>query len=478
MAFCEFSSEVISKNSVSIENQFITDFLPNAEGDYVKVYLYGLYLCGTSKDNSIDVFEKNLGLTREDILSIFYYWQERGLVQVINIEPPVIRYLPVGSAIKKLKKYNVDKYTSFNISAQEILGSKMLTPREFEELYYLIENLGQEKECVLKIIDYCVKLKGQNVSVNYVVSVAKNWAYEGVKTSADADERMETQERLTGDINLVIKAMGFKRQATVEEFGQFLTWSKDMEIPTELIVAVTKKSKAKSFVKLNDYVLNCYALKLSSVKEINEYFDARENMMALAKNVVKNLGLYYSDLSSVVDTYIMPWLQLGFEQDAILKLSNYAFKSSIRTLEGLNNQMQNMFKLGVLTSSAIDNYMDGIVKNDEDIGKILSKLGIERRVNSADRLFYKTWIYDWGVSADIIEYAVTLSQNKYMPLQYLNKVLSQYHSANVTTLEDAKNVAIVGVSTNDSKGAKEARKREYSKEQLDSLFDNIYEVEI
>ena len=72
MAFCEFSSEVISKNSVSIENQFITDFLPNAEGDYVKVYLYGLYLCGTSKDNSIDVFEKNLGLTREDILSIFF----------------------------------------------------------------------------------------------------------------------------------------------------------------------------------------------------------------------------------------------------------------------------------------------------------------------------------------------------------------------------------------------------------------------
>ena len=61
-----------------------------------------------------------------------------------------------------------------------------------------------------------------------------------------------------------------------------------------------------------------------------------------------------------------------------------------------------------------------------------------------------------------------------MPLQYLNKVLSQYHSANVTTLEDAKNVAIVGVSTNDSKGAKEARKREYSKEQLDSLFDNLY----
>ena len=40
MAFCEFSSDVVSKNSVSLDNLFITDFLPNAEGDYVKVYLY------------------------------------------------------------------------------------------------------------------------------------------------------------------------------------------------------------------------------------------------------------------------------------------------------------------------------------------------------------------------------------------------------------------------------------------------------
>ena len=166
MAFCEYSSEVISKNCVNIDNVFITDFLPNADGEYIKVYLYGLYLCSSSKDNSIEMFEKNLQMTRDDIISIFYYWQEVGLVQVINTSEFIIRYLPTKNALQKLKKYNVDKYTAFNISAQELIGSKMLTPREFEEFYYLIESLGQEKEAVLKIIDYCVKQKGENVSVN------------------------------------------------------------------------------------------------------------------------------------------------------------------------------------------------------------------------------------------------------------------------------------------------------------------------
>ena len=120
--------------------------MPNAEGDYVKVYLYGLYLCGTGKDNSIESIEKNLNLRRDDIISIFYYWQEEGLVQVVEAQDIYIKYLPIKNALQKMKKYNVDKYTAFNISAQELIGTKMLTPREFEQFYYLIENLKQEKE--------------------------------------------------------------------------------------------------------------------------------------------------------------------------------------------------------------------------------------------------------------------------------------------------------------------------------------------
>ena len=477
MAFCEFSSEVVSKNSVSLDNLFITDFLPNAEGDYVKVYLYGLYLCNSSKDNTLEMFEKNLNLKREDIISIFYYWQEKGLVQVINVEPVVIKYLPTKNALQKLKKYNVDKYTAFNISAQELIGSKMLTPREFEEFYYLIESLGLEKEAVLKIIDYSVKQKGKNVSVNYITTIAKNWAYDGVKTSADVDERILTQERLTGDITLVLKAMGLRRQATADEFGLFLQWTKEMDIGTDLVVAIAKKSKAKTFERLGMFVFNCYSLKLESTKEIYDYFDSRAKMFVLAKTVVKNLGQYYPDLTSVVDTYIVNWLQLGFEEEAIIKLSNFAFKSSIRSLESFNAHMQNMFKLGLLTSSSIDNYMEDIVKNDEEIANILQKLGIVRMVNSQDRMFYKTWMYDWKISRELLDFAEELSTKKYMPMQYLNKLLSEYHIKNISTVDDAKKLSLdsSNVVVNDKKSA---QKRDYEKQELDSLFDSITEIEI
>ena len=476
MAFCEFSSEVVSKNNITIDNLFITEFLPNAEDNCLKVYLYGLYLCHSSKDNSLEGFEKTLGISREDVISIFYYWQEQGLVQVLDIDPIQVRYLPVKNGIQKLKKYNVDKYTAFNISAQEIIGKKMLTPRELEEFYYLVENLHQEKEAVLKIIDFCVKQKGEGVSVNYITTVAKNWAYDGVKTSSDVDDRILQQEIISGDIVLLLKAMGIKRQANMDEYQLYLDWTKSMEIEKDLLVHIAKKSKSKTFNKLNEYVLKCYNLKIESIKEVDEYFDMREKTYQIAKNIVKNLGLWYEDLTQVVDTYVTNWLQLGFDEDALIKLSNYAFKSSIRTLEAFNNHVLNMFKLGILTAASLDNYMQEIVKNDEIIGNIINKLGLARMVNSTDRTFYKTWLFDWRLNEEVINFAVEQSVGKYMPMQYLNKLLSEYHAHGIQSLEDAKKFRVSTSSNTISN--KEAKKRNYTKKELDSLFDDIYEIEI
>ena len=296
-------------------------------------------------------------------------------------------------------------------------------------------------------------------------------------SAEDVDDRILDQERISGDIVLLLKAIGIRRQANVDEFQMYLFWTKEMEIDKDILIRIAKSSKVKTFARLDEYVKKCYSLKLESIKEIDDYFSSREKMFDLAKNVVKNLGLYYSDLTEVIDTYVSSWLQLGFDEDAILKLSRLAFKSSIRTLESFDNHVNNMFKLGLLTSNSIDNYMSEIVKNDSVICQILEKLGIERKVNSMDRSFYKTWLYDWGMSADLIDYAVQQSVGKYMPMQYVNKILSEYHINKIDSVDRAKlykpSVIVASI-----KSTKDVKKTEYSKQELESLFDDIDEIEI
>lgn len=485
MAFCEFSSEVVSSSVTTIDNVFISDYLPYVDGNYIKVYLYGLYKCSSSRDNDIGSFAKVLQMSEEDILSVFYYWQEVGLVNIINVEPVMVRYLPIKSALAKIKKYNVDKYADFNIAVQELMGGKMLTPRELEEFYYLIETLHIEKDALLRVVDYCVKLKSGSTSVNYVVAVAKNWIYDGVRTVEDVCNRLEAQERITGDVVLVLKALGIKRSATLEEYQMYLNWTGDLEMPLDIIVHIAKKTKSKNFAKLNGFVNKCYSNRLLSTKEIDDFLKSEADMFDLAKAVVRNMGLWYDNLENVVDTYIASWCQMGFEKNAILTLSNYAFKRNTRTLDGLNNIVNNMFKLGLLTNASIDNYMQDIVKNDGVICQILCSLGIERGVIAIDRTMYKTWLYDWNMTEDIISYGIELSKNQFSAMQYLNRVLSEFHAGGVSTLEEAKKFKLSfafdgkkNTTSSKSTSSKDAKKREYSKKELDSLFDDVYEIEI
>ena len=125
-----------------VDNLFITDFLPKAPDLCVKAYLLGLCKCGQADDseNTMEFFARTLNVCEEDVVSLFKYWEDVGLVQVLSTTPIEVRYLPINTSLGNVKKFKIDKYTDFNIQAQELMGKRMIMPNEFAEFYNLIEN--------------------------------------------------------------------------------------------------------------------------------------------------------------------------------------------------------------------------------------------------------------------------------------------------------------------------------------------------
>jgi len=478
MAFCKFSSEVIANNKIELSNSFVKEFLPNANAECVKVYLYGLFLCNNpaNVDNSIESIARVLNMTEEDIVSSFLYWQEMNLVQVLNISPIEIRYLPVKNYSALLHKYNKDKYKNFNIQTQEIITGRMITPNEYQEYYHLIESLHMEPNALIKIIKYCVDLKNENVGYSYILAVAKSWAYEGILTEEDVESRIGDQERSSTDIKLVLKALNIRRTASVEEYQLFLTWIKDFGYPVDTIVFVAKleKNKMGGMLKLNKTLTRCFEQGLTSKKEIEDYLNSLSNLYDTARVVCAKIGQRYDNLENVIDTYISPWLNLGFEKDCLVNIANYCFKSNIKTLEGMNGLVNRFFKLGILTSESLENYLNKSLEHDDQIKKVLDKLGIIREVNGIDRKLYATWKTSWNISDDLLDYACGLSTDKIQPIQYLNKILSQYFINKITTVDMAQKQSFVTKSSSD----KPRIGRNYSAKELNSLFDSIEEVEL
>ena len=105
---------------------------------------------------------------------------------------------------------------------------------------------------------------------------------------------------------------------------------------------------------------------------------------------------------------------------------------------------------------------------DTDGDKLLAK-GICEQIGDANSSFTHK------VPDDLILYAAELSANSRFPLQFINKQLAKWHDAHITTLEQAKKSAIA--VENPKSSAKNFTEREYTKEQLDSIFKNVPDIE-
>ena len=122
MTFVKFSPSYQAKNQTVVDNAFIYNFLPKAPDMCVKAYLLGLSKCNTADDteNNLEFFAKTLNICEEDVISLFKYWEDNGLVQVLSTNPIEVRYLPINSTMGNVKKYKVDKYTDFNIQKSRL----------------------------------------------------------------------------------------------------------------------------------------------------------------------------------------------------------------------------------------------------------------------------------------------------------------------------------------------------------------------
>ena len=219
MTFCKFSPSYQNKNQTVVDNVFITDFLPKAPDLCVKAYLLGLHKCNVAGDenNSLEYFAKTLNICEEDVVSLFKYWEEEGLVQVLSTNPIEVRYLQIHSSMGTVKKFKIDKYADFNIQAQEMLGKRMIMPNEFAEFYNLIENHYIAENALLAIMKYCVDNKGFNISPNYVIAVARDWEKDGITTLEKVQTKIEELGVVDDKMTMILSAMGTKRKIQLED---------------------------------------------------------------------------------------------------------------------------------------------------------------------------------------------------------------------------------------------------------------------
>ncbi len=480
MSFCKFSTEFIASSKTEIDNIFINDYLPFAQPAFSIVYIYGLYLCNSNSfDNELSNFAKTLNMSEEDVIGAFEYWEEQGLVKILRTQTLQVTYIPLKNVLTANKLYKPDKYEIFNQQANDIFaGKRAISKHEYQEYYDFLERYHFEQEALLMIMKYCVETKKSAVGYNYILTVAKNWANEGITSTKQVEDRLKSFEDKDSNLNEIFSVLSIKRNPYVEERSLLNKWLNDYGFNLDVILHICKKAKKKSlmsFEKIDAILTRYYEMKLFSIMEIDSFEKEKSDLYSLAKEINKTIGLYYENLEGIVENYILKWINMGFDKELLLEIALYCFKTSIRTLEGMDKTINKLFKLGILSLQAFHQYINNVLQEDSKIKNVLSKLNIERNVNYIDRANFNIWKDNWQISDELIEYATTLAKGKDNPIKYLSKVLSDWHEKGIKTVEDAKKTSPVN---NNSSNKSNFTGRSYSREELNALFQTIDEIDV
>ncbi len=475
MSFCSLTNDSRKNFTTQIENQFITDYLAESDGDAVKVYVYGLFLCKNQvEDVDIYKFAEALCLSVDTVKDCFKYWEDFDLVSILSDEPFTVKYLPITNH-GKARKFKSGKYDDFSKALQVLVNnSRMISTNEYADYFTLMEDYNVKPEALLMICQYCIKLKGESVGGKYILAVAKDFLSRGITTVSLIEDELNEYNNRSSDVQKVLTAMKLKRTADIDDFNHFNKWTKDLLFTTESIIFVVSTYKIKTVLRLDEVLMELYSAKAFSKPEITDYFDKKLKTETLAKTVARELSVYCQVLSPVVEGYINPWLALGFESDALEFIAKFCFKSGKKSFEDMNLIVEKLYKEGRVSVNNILDYFKKRALDDDFIKKILETSFVDRLPNEWDRKNLFSW-REWGFSDEMILEAAIRSQGKSNVIVYMNTILSNWKSTGIFTVDKIPSYEKPKDSTSPV-GIHTQNERKYTKEELDSLIDDVSKI--
>ncbi len=433
MPFISVSDEVAKKSFTSVENKFITKYLPVLDPVAVKVYLYSLYLWQSGLNSfTLTDLAQSLAIDEEQAKSYFEYLEEFELVSITNAQPFEVKILEADNLYGTPKKFKPEKYADFTKSVQNIIKGRMISTNEYREYFILLEEYGFEPNALLMIINYCVNLKGDDIRLAYIKKVVRSFADEGVTTAKKVDEKLSAYTSSTPAIIRIFNAAGIRKQPELDDEKLYKKWTEEMGFGEDAIISAAKLFKAKTAERLDLVMDELFKNRKFDVKEIADYFKNKNSVYALTHDISHNLGIYMQNSAPYVENYVNVWCNMGYTPDCLKKLSVYCFKHSKNSFEDMNSFIQKLYGEGIVTDESVDEKLASLEAEESLIRDILSACGLSRKIISWDRESLARW-KSWNFSDEMIFEAAKISSGKSNPMAYINGVLSAWKSEGAFT---------------------------------------------
>ena len=441
MAFISVCEDLVKKSFTSIENKFITKYLPVLDATAIKVYLYALYVYQNNLTSYTAVdFSKALNLDETEILNFFKYLEEFELVSILCESPLEIKILDCENVCGTPKKYKPAKYADFTKNVQSIIKGRMISTHEFMEYFYLLEEYCFDQNALIMIIAYCVSLKGDDIKLAYIKKVAKSFANEGATSAKKVEEKLSSYTSSTPALLNLFSALGINRRPDVDDEKFYKKWTVELGFEEKSIICAAKHFKAKTVDKIDVAIAELYKNRKFDVKEIEDYCKNKNSIYIATTEIARSLGVYMQSSAPYVENYVNVWFNFGYDSATLIKLANYCFIHGNNSFDLMNDFIKDLYDQGIVTEGDVNEHLNKLNERDKLIKTVLTTCGLTRKIISWDIQCLQKW-QSWGFSNDMILEAAKLSAGKSNPIAYINGILSSWKNNaifNVNQIETVK----------------------------------------
>ncbi len=281
-------------SNTNIPDIFFTEYLPEANSDFVKVYLYILFLSKYDKDIKVNDLCKKLGLSLKVIQDAIKYWEDQNVLVrkntgfvFNNLQEIELHHLYKPRVSLSAEQIQKSAESQKRAKTLEYINNKffsgLMPTTWYPDIELWFKKYEFDDEVMIALFEYCFDKSA--LHRNYIQVVADAWSKNSIKTYNDLELYYEKQEKVNKIANMIIKKLNISRPLSQYEFNYVEKWIIDFAFSFDIIEIALKRTTSKvnpSFDYIDKLLTDWHDRKFTTPEQVQKFL---EDMKQKNKNI-------------------------------------------------------------------------------------------------------------------------------------------------------------------------------------------------
>ncbi len=280
-----------------IPDIFFSEYLSAIPGDYLKIYLYLVFLSKYGKDIKLNDLSKKLNIPIKIINDGIKFLEDNELILkktngfiIIDLQESTLHNLYTPNLTMSKEKVEQTAKNKSRAKAIDHINNMyfqgIMGPSWYNDIDLWFTKYEFDEQVMIALFDYCYKRSA--LHRNYIQTVAEAWASNKVKTWNDLDQYYEKQENLNQFKKTISKKLGKYNGLTQYEEAYIENWVLNFGYDMNVIEIALKRTTLKqnpTFEYINKVITDWHERNLKTAAEVQAFLEQRKKQEKSTKDL-------------------------------------------------------------------------------------------------------------------------------------------------------------------------------------------------